>query len=75
MQYDTTEKHPEYSAMIMGPYFRPQAAAVYLGISISSFYNLVQQGLLPAPIKIGPRASCVPKVWLDRVMAERAAAK
>ncbi len=38
-------------------YMRAKQAAAYLGLPISSFYNFVAQGILPAPIKIGSKIS------------------
>lgn len=54
-----------------GPLLRPADAANYLGLSISSFYGLIQSGALPPLVKIGPRAAGMPKPWLDRLIQER----
>lgn len=58
---------------VQGPLLRPAAAAAYIGVSMSSFYNLIEQGYLPRPLKLGPRTAAVPKRWLDQVIAARAA--
>jgi prophage regulatory protein len=36
---------------------RPSDAAKLLGISKSSLYRFIKEGLLPRPIKVGKRAS------------------
>lgn len=55
-----------------GPLLRPAAAAAYLGLSISTFYEQIKAGMLPPLVKIGSRASGVPKPWLDAFIAARA---
>ena len=59
-----------------GPIFRPREAAAYYGVSLSSYYELIQAGELPQFIKLGgrARASGVPRPWLDAVIAHRATA-
>ena len=67
--------HIDWSALpVTGPIFRPQKCADYLGISISSFYELVSRGELPPLLKLTQRgrASGLPKGWLDIVIADRA---
>lgn len=54
-----------------GPLLRP-AVAAYLGLSISTFYEQIKAGMLPPLVKIGSRASGVPKPWLDAFIAARA---
>lgn len=54
-----------------GPILRPADAAEYLGLSVPSYYDQANQGLLPVPIKIGVRATGVPRPWLDAVIASR----
>lgn len=69
------QHHRDWSnAPITGPIFRPQECANYLGISISSFYELVSRGELPPLLKLTQRgrASGLPKGWLDIVIADRA---
>lgn len=62
------------STPVAGPIFRPQECASYLGISVSSFYELVSRGELPPLLKLTDRgrASGLPKGWLDIVIADRA---
>lgn len=57
-----------------GPILRPSAAAEYFGVSISTYYELIQAGVVPPFIKLShrARASGVPKVWLDAAIAARA---
>ncbi|MEM7730245.1 MAG: hypothetical protein AAF311_13400 [Pseudomonadota bacterium] len=65
---------PDYRLdAITGPIYRPARAAVYLGIGLSTFYEGVAAGTLPPLIKIGARASGVPKPWLDAYLANQAA--
>jgi predicted DNA-binding transcriptional regulator AlpA len=58
-----------------GPIMRPAAAAEYFGVSISTYYELIQAGIVPPFIKLShrARASGVPKAWLDAAIAARAA--
>jgi predicted DNA-binding transcriptional regulator AlpA len=51
-----------------GPILRTGDAAAYLGLSTSAYYESVEKGLFPAPLKVGPRASGVPKPWLDSLI-------
>jgi predicted DNA-binding transcriptional regulator AlpA len=56
-----------------GPLLRPKAAAAYLGISVSRFYGLAAEGLVPRPIRIGRGsngASGVPVRWLDALIGD-----
>lgn len=55
-----------------GPILRTQKAAEYLGICVTSYYGQAALGLVPAPIKMGERATGVPLPWLDAVIAHRA---
>ena len=55
-----------------GPIIRTTEAAEYLGLSIAQFYALANRGVLPKALKIGPRASGVPRAWLDAIIADRA---
>ncbi len=57
-----------------GPILRPSAAAEYFGVSISTYYELIQAGVVPPFIKLShrARASGVPKAWLDAAIAARA---
>ncbi len=58
-----------------GPIMRPAAAAAYFGVSISTYYELIQVGIVPPFIKLShrARASGVPKAWLDAAIAACAA--
>lgn len=55
-----------------GPILRPADAAAYLGISVPGYYDKAAKGALPAPLKLGGRASGVPRNWLDAVIARAA---
>lgn len=48
-----------------GPQYRVSEVQRLLGISRGSVYNLIKKGQLPPLIKIGERASAMPKAWLD----------
>lgn len=52
-----------------GPILRPADAAAYLGISVPGYYEKAAKGALPAPFKLGGRASGVPRPWLDAVIS------
>lgn len=71
----TTQK-PWDGIPVTGPLIRVNAAAEYVGYSVTQFYELVKQGVLPKPLHLGnsQRAAGVPKPWLDAVIAARAAA-
>lgn len=56
------------------PIIRPRDAMRMLGIKNTALYQWIKQGLLPAPIKIGPRASGWRKSTLDAFIAKREAA-
>lgn len=69
-------QHRDWSiSPVAGPIYRPQECATYLGISISSFYELISRGELPPLLKLTQRgrASGLPKSWLDIVLADHAA--
>lgn len=55
-----------------GPLLRTADAAEYLGLSVSWYNQLVGDGVLPQPLKVGARAGGVPQPWLDAVIADRA---
>jgi len=55
-----------------GPMLRPADAAAYLGISLPSYYERATKGVVPTPMKIGGRASGVPRPWLDAVIGHAA---
>jgi excisionase family DNA binding protein len=54
-----------------GPFLRVRSAAEYLGLSVSHYYSLAKRGDLPGVVKIGERASGVPRPWLDAVVKSR----
>lgn len=56
------------------PIIRPRDAMRMLGIKNTALYQWVKQGLLPPPIKLGPRASGWRKSTLDAYIAKREAA-
>lgn len=51
---------------------RPKQAAEYIGLSHSHFWAEVNRGAIPRPFNISPRATALPKPWLDHIIAERA---
>jgi len=55
------------------PIIRPREAMRMLGIKNTTLYEWVKQGLLPAPIKLGPRATGWRKSTLDAFLDGRAA--
>ena len=63
---------PWKSIAATGPILRTELAAEYLGISKQRYYSLAAEGALPTPLKIGTRASGLPRPWLDAIIAERA---
>lgn len=46
-------------------FMRARDAANYLAISETTLWRLVQQGVLPRPLKQGPRCSLFETAWLD----------
>ena len=70
----TTETNgsPWASILPTGPILRTANAADYLGLSLATFYEQAAKGRLPKPLKVGDRASGVPRPWLDAVIAARA---
>ncbi|MGZ8339115.1 MAG: helix-turn-helix transcriptional regulator [Telluria sp.] len=52
---------------------RPQASAGRLGIKISTFYDHISRGILPATIKFGPRAVGHPSSEIEAIMNARTA--
>jgi predicted DNA-binding transcriptional regulator AlpA len=69
---NTAVCQPWASVPATGPVLRPDAAAEYLGLSITHYYEQARRGILPKPIKMGLRASGVPRPWLDAVVAANA---
>lgn len=57
-----------------GPILRPADAAAYLGISSANYYEKASKGILPSPLKLGGRASGVPRPWLDAIIGRAASA-
>lgn len=47
----------ELQSKARGPYLRASQAAAYVGLPRSSFYRLIDLGVLPKPLRIGERAS------------------
>jgi predicted DNA-binding transcriptional regulator AlpA len=68
-----TAKPPWAGVPATGPLFRTTEAARYIGLSVRRYYALAARGDLPTPLKIGGRATGLPQVWLDAVIAARAA--
>jgi len=56
------------------PIYRPKKAMEYLGVQRTALYQWVRDGLLTAPIKLGPRASGWRKSTLDNFIKQREAA-
>ena len=50
---------------------RPRDAAAYLGIARPTLYRWAHDGALPAPIKLGARASGWRRSVLDAFLASR----
>jgi predicted DNA-binding transcriptional regulator AlpA len=72
----TTDRRQPWAGLpAQGPIMRPRAAAGYFGVSISTYYELIQAGIVPPFIKLSHRARAagVPKAWLDAAIAARAA--
>jgi predicted DNA-binding transcriptional regulator AlpA len=68
------ERTPPWAGIpACGPLLRTEDAARYLGLSRSYFHKLAARGDLPTPIKIGLKASGLPRPWLDAVISARAA--
>ena len=59
---------PWHGIAATGPLLRTIDAAAYLGISVPGYYEKAAKGALPSPLKIGGRASGVPRPWLDAVI-------
>ena len=61
------------SSVPTGPFMRPSEAAKYLGLGLSTYYELAKSGAVPSPVKITPngRASGVPKSLLDAFVQSR----
>ena len=58
----------------MDKIYRAKEAMAYLSVSSTTLYEWVHKGLLPAPIKLGPRASGWRQSTLDAFIARRQAA-
>jgi predicted DNA-binding transcriptional regulator AlpA len=61
---------------VTGPLLGPVEAAAYLGFrSRTKFYEMVNQGHLPAPIRLrdGAKLTGIPRPWLDAIIAARVA--
>lgn len=66
------ENRPWATVPPTGPVLRPEDAAEYLGISVTTYYDQAGKGMLPSPFQIGVRATGVPRPWLDAVVTARA---
>lgn len=64
---------PWDSVVATGPILRPADAAEYIGVSLPAYYAGAAKGRFPSPIKIGNRASGVPRPWLDAFIGASAA--
>lgn len=71
----TIKNLPWQTIPASGPFLRPSLAAAYLGIGVSTYYEMAKSGELPPFVKLSDksRASGVPKNWLDSVVAARVA--
>lgn len=49
----------------LGQLLRPAEVCELTGLCKAQVYNLIKEGIFPPFIKIGKRASAMPKVWLD----------
>lgn len=52
-------------------YFRPKQGAKYLGMSLSGYWALIKEGVIPT-IKLSPRVTVTPKKALDEFVESRA---
>ena len=55
-----------------GRLLRPSEVCELTGLCKAQVYNLINEGIFPPFIKIGKRASAMPKVWLDAYIAFQA---
>lgn len=62
---------PDNIVNIHGKYMRAKQAAAYLGIPISTFYQLVAQGVLPQAVKLTGRISLYKRDALDAIIAQK----
>ena len=67
-----TKQQPWADEPVRGPMLRPREASSYLGLSISTYYEMISQGDLPPLIKVSPRgrATAHPKCWLDMILQQ-----
>lgn len=56
-----------------GPILRPPQAALYFGVGISTYYELIKTGDVPGFVKLSSksRASGVPRNFLDAAIAAK----
>lgn len=54
---------------------RPSKAYARLGMSRSSFYSQISEGLLPRPVSIGSRSVALPDHEIDEVIKARLSGK
>ncbi|MHB8258023.1 MAG: helix-turn-helix transcriptional regulator [Acidiferrobacterales bacterium] len=53
-------------------FFRPLAAAAYLGVSRATLYRMVQAGVLSPPVRLFPGVTGWPLATLDQVIEHAA---
>ena len=56
-----------------GQQLRPIEVCELTGLSKAQIYNLIKDGSFPPFLKIGKRASAMPKTWLDAYLNDKAA--
>jgi len=56
-----------------GRQLRPFEVCELTGLSKAQIYNLIKDGSFPPFLKIGKRASAMPKAWLDAYLINKAA--
>lgn len=57
-----------------GRLLRPAEVFERTGLSRSQTYAMIAEGRFPPFLKLSARAAAMPEVWLDRFIADRAAA-
>lgn len=55
-----------------GRQLRPLEVCELTGLSKAQIYNLIKDGSFPPFLKIGKRASAMPKSWLDAYISAQA---
>lgn len=59
------------NSLINPKVLRPKEAAVYLSVSLTSFWRIVKRGELPKGIKVSPRCSVWRVEVLDNYLAQK----